>query len=141
MLATGLDAVNGRTDEPIVRQALADVYTRERILKFLGMRTQTVIMHKRGTPPDPSVIKNFFTQSLSKRVELAVELEGAAGMLAGADAMQDGFWQKQCMAQFSSRIGGGTNEVHRNMIGERALGLPAEPRNDKDVSWRDMPKS
>ena len=57
------------------------------------------------------------------------DLEGAAGMLAGADAPQDGFWQMQVMGQFSSRIGGGTNEVHRNMIGERALGLPAEPRD------------
>jgi alkylation response protein AidB-like acyl-CoA dehydrogenase len=131
----------GRTDEPLVRQALADVYTRERILKFLGMRMQTAIMHKRGTPPDPSVLKNFFTQSLSKRVELAVDLEGAGGMLAEADAIQDGFWQKQCMAQFSSRIGGGTNEVHRNMIGERALGLPAEPRADKDISWRESTRS
>lgn len=131
----------GRTGEPLVRQALADVYSRERILKFLGMRTQTVIMHKRGSAPDPSVIKNFFTQSLSKRVELAVDLEGAAGMLAGTDAIQDGFWQMQCMAQFSSRIGGGTNEVHRNMIGERALGLPAEARADKDLPWRDIPKS
>jgi alkylation response protein AidB-like acyl-CoA dehydrogenase len=130
-----------RTDEPIVRQALADVYTRERILKFLGMRMQTAIMHKRGTPPDPSVLKNFFTQSLSKRVELAVELEGAGGMLADGDAIQDGFWQKQCMAQFSSRIGGGTNEVHRNMIGERALGLPPEPRADKDVPWRESTRS
>jgi alkylation response protein AidB-like acyl-CoA dehydrogenase len=131
----------GRTDEPLVRQRLADVYTRERILKFLGMRMQTAIMHKRGTPPDPSVLKNFFTQSLSKRVELAVELEGAGGMLADKDAIQDGFWQKQCMAQFSSRIGGGTNEVHRNMIGERALGLPPEPRGDKDVSWRESARS
>jgi len=131
----------GRTGEPLVRQALADVYSRERILKFLGMRTQTVIMHKRGNAPDPSVIKNFFTQSLSKRVELAVDLEGAAGMLAGTDAIQDGFWQMQCMAQFSSRIGGGTNEVHRNMIGERALGLPAEARADKDLPWREIPKS
>jgi hypothetical protein len=62
-------------------------------------------------------------------------------MLAGADAIQDGFWQKQCMAQFSSRIGGGTSEVHKNMIGERALGLPREPRADKDVPWKDLPKS
>jgi len=131
----------GRTDEPLVRQALADVYSRERILKFLGMRMQTAIMHKRGTPPDPSVLKNFFTQSLSKRVELAVDLEGAGGMLADGDAIQDGFWQKQCMAQFSSRIGGGTNEVHRNMIGERALGLPPEPRTDKDVPWRESARS
>ena len=139
--ATATARQMGRTDEPMVRQALADVYTRERILKFLGMRMQTAIMHKRGTPPDPSVLKNFFTQSLSKRVELAVELEGAGGMLADKDAIQDGFWQKQCMAQFSSRIGGGTNEVHRNMIGERALGLPAEPRTDKDQPWRETTRS
>jgi acyl-CoA dehydrogenase len=131
----------GRTDDPVVRQELADVYTRERIQRFLGMRMQTAIMHKRGTPPDPSVMKNFFTQSLSKRVELAVTLQGPAGMLAGGSAIQDGFWQKQCISQFSSRIGGGTNEVHRNMIGERALGLPPEPREDKDVPWRDLRKS
>ena len=68
-------------------------------------------------------------------------IKGAAGMLAGADAPQDGFWQMQVMGQFGSRIGGGTNEVHRNMIGERALGLPAEPRSDKDVPWRDLARS
>jgi alkylation response protein AidB-like acyl-CoA dehydrogenase len=127
----------GRTDEPVIRQRLADVYARERILKFLSMRMQTAVMHRRGTPPDPSVLKCFFTESLTRRVELAVELEGPAGMLAGADAPQDGFWQRQCMGQFAARIGGGTNEVHRNMIGERALGLPAEARIDKNVSWRD----
>jgi alkylation response protein AidB-like acyl-CoA dehydrogenase len=131
----------GRTHEPIVRQGLADVYIRERILRFHQMRMQTVMLHGRGLPVDPSVLKNFFTQSLSRRVELAVGLEGAAGMLAGADAPQDGFWQKQVLAQFASRIGGGTNEVHRTMIGERALGLPPEPRTDKDVPWRDLPRS
>ena len=131
----------GRTDDPVVRQGLADVYIRERILKFHAMRMQTAIMHRRGTPPDPSVMKNFFTQSLAKRVELAVGLEGAGGMLAGRDAIQDGFWQKQVLAQYASRIGGGTNEVHRNMIGERALGLPAEPRDDKDVPWRELRKT
>jgi acyl-CoA dehydrogenase len=87
------------------------------------------------------VLKNAFTTALSRRVELAVELEGAAGMLADGDAPQDGFWQRQVIGQFSSRIGGGTNEVHRNMIGERALGLPPEPRTDKDVSWRDTVRS
>jgi acyl-CoA dehydrogenase len=131
----------GRTADPVVRQRLADVYTRERILLFLQWRMQTAIMSGRGQPPDPSVLKNAFTSALSRRVELAVELEGAAGMLAGPDAPQDGFWQMQVMGQFSSRIGGGTNEVHRNMIGERALGLPAEPRSDKDVPWRDLPRS
>jgi alkylation response protein AidB-like acyl-CoA dehydrogenase len=130
-----------RTDDPIVRQALADVYARERILKFHGMRMQTAVLHKKGIPPDPSVLKNYFVQSLSQRVELALTIEGAGGMLAGTDAIQDGFWQKQCMNQFSSRIGGGTSEVHKNMIGERALGLPPEPRTDKTVPWKDLPRS
>ena len=136
-----LARASGRTGDQLVRQRLAEVYTRERILTFLQWRMQTAIMHKRGTPPDPSVLKNAFTGALSQRVELAVGLEGAAGMLAGDDAPQGGFWQMQLMGQFSSRIGGGTNEVHRNMIGERALGLPAEPRTDKDVPWRDLPRS
>jgi alkylation response protein AidB-like acyl-CoA dehydrogenase len=136
-----LARAQGRTHEPLVRQELARVYTNERIQRFLGMRMQTAVMHKRGTPPDPSVMKNFFAGSLSLRTELAVMLEGAAGMLAGADAPQDGFWQRQFVGQFSARIGGGTNEVHRNMIGERALGLPPEPRADKDVPWRSLPRS
>jgi alkylation response protein AidB-like acyl-CoA dehydrogenase len=105
------------------------------------MRMQTAVLHKKGIPPDPSVLKNFFARSLSHRVELALTIQGTAGMLAGDDAVQDGFWQKQCMAQFASRIGGGTSEVHKNMIGERALGLPREPRSDKDVPWKDLPKS
>jgi alkylation response protein AidB-like acyl-CoA dehydrogenase len=128
-----------RTDEPIVRQALAEVYTRERILKFHQMRMQTFVMHRRGMPVDPSVLKNFFVRALSQRVELALNLEGSHGMLAGDDALQDGFWQQQCMAQFASRIGGGTSEVHKNMIGERALGLPAEPRPDKALPWNTTP--
>ncbi len=131
----------GRTDDPIIRQGLADIFTRERILKFHAMRMQTAVMHRRGTPPDPSVLKNFFTESLARRVDLAIALEGASGMLAGRDGVQDGFWQRQHMAQFSSRIGGGTNEVHRNMLGERALGLPAEPRDDKDQPWKDLRRS
>jgi alkylation response protein AidB-like acyl-CoA dehydrogenase len=131
----------GRTGDPLARQALADVYAWERILRFHQMRMQTVVMHGRGIPVDPSVLKNSFTAALSRRVELAVGLEGADGMLAGADAPQGGFWQKQVMGQFSSRIGGGTNEVHRNMIGERALGLPPEPRDDKARPWKDLPRS
>jgi alkylation response protein AidB-like acyl-CoA dehydrogenase len=137
----GLARECGRCDEPVIRQRLVDVYVRQRIMEFLRYRMQTAIMHQRGVPPDPSVLKNFFTQSLSRRVELATDLEGAVGMLADHDAPQDGFWQMQVMAQFSSRIGGGTNEVHKNMIGERALGLPPEARADKDISWRELPKS
>jgi hypothetical protein len=45
------------------------------------------------------------------------------------------------MAQIASRKAGGTTEVHRNMIGERAHGMPPEPRADKDLPWKDLPRS
>jgi alkylation response protein AidB-like acyl-CoA dehydrogenase len=129
--------VNG---DLVIRQRLADVWMRERIIRFLGWRMQTAILHKNIRPPDPSVLKNFFVQSLSQRTELAVDLQGAQGMLL-TDAPEDGFWQLQVMAQFKSRIGGGTSEVHRNMIGERALGLPREPDQWHDQPWSSTPRS
>jgi acyl-CoA dehydrogenase len=139
--ATGFAAVLntarrlGRTDDPIVRQELAKVMTNELIVKWMGWRTQTAVMTgRRELALHGSLLKNFFTRSLAHRVDLAVELEGAEGML-WHDAEGDGFWQYQCLNQFASRIGGGTEEVHRNNLGEQALGLPREPTTDRDVPW------
>ncbi|MHB1138755.1 MAG: acyl-CoA dehydrogenase family protein [Microthrixaceae bacterium] len=125
----------GRTDDPIVRQELAKVWSNELILKWMGWRTQTAVMTGRyELALHGSLLKNFFTRSLSLRVNLAVDLEGPEGML-WHDAEGDGFWQYQCLNQFASRIGGGTEEVHRNNLGEQALGLPREPSTDRDTPW------
>jgi alkylation response protein AidB-like acyl-CoA dehydrogenase len=59
-------------------------------------------------------------------------------MLYDDDAIQHGYWQQQFLGQWSSRIGGGTEQIQRNVIGERVLGLPREPRVDKDVAFRDL---
>ncbi len=130
----------GATDDPLIRRRLADVYLRERILKFMGMRMQTAILHRNIRPPDPSVLKNFFAESWARRANLAVDLQGATGMLLG-DAPQDGFWQLQCMAQYKTSIGGGTTEVQKNNIGERALKLPREPNEWHDRPWSETPRS
>jgi len=87
-----------------------------------------------------SLLKNFFTRSLKRRVELGLDLEGPEGMLDD-DAEGNGFWQYQCLNQFASRIGGGTEEVHRNNLGEQALGLPREPSADRDVPWNQTVRS
>ena len=131
----------GRTDDPVIRQRLADVYARERMLDFLGMRMQTFVMHGRGSPPDPSVLKNFTTQANAIKADLGLDLQLAGGMLGKKDAAEAGLWQNFVVSQFSSRIGGGTNEVHRNMIAERALGLPREAQIDKGLPWRDSVKA
>ncbi|MCB1257085.1 MAG: acyl-CoA dehydrogenase family protein [Microthrixaceae bacterium] len=127
----------GRIEDPIVRDALARVYSNELILKWMGWRTQTAVMTGRlELALHGSLLKNFFTRSLSHRVGLAVDLEGAEGMLSH-DAEGDGFWQYQLLNQFASRIGGGTEEVHRNNLGEQALELPKEPSVDRDLPWNE----
>ena len=137
----GLARKYGRTEDPEIRLRLADSYARERMLQLLGLRMQSFILNGRGNPPDPSVMKNFMVQAAEKRYDLALEIEGADGMLDKADAPQNGFWQSVHMGQFGSRIGGGTTEVHRNMIAERALGLPRDVSPDKDLPWKEILKA
>jgi len=49
-------------------------------------------------------------------------------------------WHEHVLGAPGYRIAGGSDEVQRNIIGERVLGLPPEPRVDKDVAWRDVPR-
>jgi alkylation response protein AidB-like acyl-CoA dehydrogenase len=131
----------GRTDDPVVRQGLAQVYSDELILRWMGWRTQTAVMTGRyELMLHGSLLKNFFTRSLTRRVGLGLDVEGPEGMLDD-DAEGNGFWQYQCLNQFASRIGGGTEEVHRNNLGEQVLGLPREPSTDRDVPWNQTVRS
>ena len=87
---------------------------------------------------DASAVKVAWSESRARKDLTALAALGPAGLLAATDAPADGYWQTQVLDRFWATIGGGTNEVHRTMIGERALGLPPEPRVDKDVPWRDQ---
>jgi len=125
----------GLADDQVVRQRLAGVYTDELVLRWMGWRTQTAVMQGRlDLALHGSLLKNCFTRSFRRKVALAVDVEGAEGMLWD-DAEGRGFWQYQFLNQFASRIGGGTDEVHRNNLAEQVLGLPREPGTDRDVPW------
>ncbi len=62
-------------------------------------------------------------------------------MLYSQDAFEDGFWQQMFLGQWGIRIGGGTEQVQRNILGERVLGLPPESRPDKTDAFKDVPKN
>jgi alkylation response protein AidB-like acyl-CoA dehydrogenase len=131
----------GRTDDPVVRQLLADAFIRFEILKYLGARAQAAIRHGRMPGPESSVLKLAVSHHVARNGDLGLAIEGAAGMLIGADASQNGLWQQQFLGQWGVRIGGGTEQVQRNVLGERVLGLPGEPRPDKTLPFRDLPAS
>lgn len=127
----------GRSADPVVRQGLAQAYTRAELLKFMGYSMRTSL--GRGEMPGAvaSVMKLFFARHWAATTGLAVGIQGAAGMLWGDSASNDGLWQQAFCSQYAIRIGGGTDEIQGNVIGERVLGLPREPALDRDLPWRE----
>ena len=83
-------------------------------------------------------MKLFVSQHLARTGDLICAIEGMAATLAGADSPDDGFWLGQFLNQWASRLGGGTDQIQRNIIGERVLGLPGEPRVDKTLPFNEL---
>jgi alkylation response protein AidB-like acyl-CoA dehydrogenase len=125
--------------DPLVRQGLAASWSRAEIMRYLGFRSRT--RASQGLPPGPeaSVRKVFAAWNLKRNGELAMQIQGAAGMLAHDDVLVDDRWQLSFLGAPSIRIAGGSDEIQRNVMGERVLGLPPEPRVDKDRPFRDLP--
>ena len=117
----------GVTSDPTVRQELADLYIGFEIVKYLGWRQMTAM--SRGVEPGPesSVAKLGLSLRLGQMGDLIMRVRGAGGTVKSEDphvAHLDSLF----IGQWSSRIGGGTEQVQRNIIGERLLGLPRDPR-------------
>jgi alkylation response protein AidB-like acyl-CoA dehydrogenase len=127
-----------RTGDPVLRQRLADAYIRFEIVKYLGRRAQAARRNGAAVGAEASVLKLAVSQNVALNGDLALALEGATAMLLHEDAPYGGFWQQQFLNQWGTRIGGGTEQVQRNVIGERVLGLPPEPRPDKRVPFREL---
>ncbi len=130
---------SGTNADPRMRQELARSYTRLQLIKWLGWRARS--RKDQGLGPEASVLKLAASRRLEADGNLVLGLQGAPAMLSDGDAVSDGYWQQQFLMQWSSRLGGGTEQVQRNVIGERVLGLPGEPRVDKDLPFRELPTS
>jgi alkylation response protein AidB-like acyl-CoA dehydrogenase len=130
-----LARTRGRAGDPLVRQRLADLYIRSRVQRFVGMRSLTAASKGRMPGPEGSIGKLAGAGLTTALGELAVEL-GGAGAVARADATYR--WHDVLLVAPAAHIAGGSDEVMRNIIGERVLGLPGEPRVDKGVAWREV---
>jgi alkylation response protein AidB-like acyl-CoA dehydrogenase len=123
----------GKTNDPLVRQRLADIYARRTVLDVLNARIQQKLLSGRIPEAEGSVIKILMAQLGTATATTAIELLGADGTLAASQ----GSPQQRFLGMASLHIGGGTDEVQRNAIAERVLGLPREPRPDKEVPFKE----
>jgi alkylation response protein AidB-like acyl-CoA dehydrogenase len=128
-----------RTDDPIVRQGLADAYAREQMLRLLGDRILTAVRRREKPPIDPSILKLYATYSKIRSGDLAAEIAGAHAMLASDDISR---WVGvEVIGRYGISIGGGTTEVQLNNLAERSLGLPKEPSDHRDKPWSALLRS
>jgi alkylation response protein AidB-like acyl-CoA dehydrogenase len=90
--------------------------------------------------PGPEVSTGkLITSSLGRQArDLSLGNEGPHGMLMGEDAPERGRFQQMALRIQSGSIAGGTDEIQRNIIGERVLGLPREPQIDRDTPFREL---
>jgi alkylation response protein AidB-like acyl-CoA dehydrogenase len=124
------------------------------VVRLTTLRAQE--MRERGTPgPEGSVIKLAWTETVQRTWELCVDLSGPAGGLVDhydfvrPDVMGNGVLDdrddipvaKGFLTVRGATIGGGTSQVGRNVLAERVLGLPPEPRTDKSVPWSKVPRN
>ncbi len=98
------------------------------ITRFLGYRVQTSLSQGIEPGPESSVLKLHISRQYGEGGDLMMELSGAGGMLWEHDAPFDGWFSELFLSQWAPRIGGGTDQVQRNIVGERVLGLPKEPK-------------
>jgi alkylation response protein AidB-like acyl-CoA dehydrogenase len=134
----GLARWLGRSKDPIIRQKLASVYIHQRLQSFSRARVQASAESGRPPGPEGSTGKLAWVQGLTEIGSVAADLLGSR-ITADTGEWGTFAWSDHLLGAPGYRIAGGSDEIQRNIIGERVLGLPGEPRADRGP-WRNIPR-
>ena len=143
---------NGRWDDLVLRDRLVRLLIEERILGMTNQRIQSAERSGRLLGPEASITKLFQSTLFQRVANAALDGQGMAALAKigerpsdggdGGDAeVQDRDCQYRFLSSRSQTILGGTSEIQRNIIGERALGLQKEPDPWKGQPWREIPRN
>jgi alkylation response protein AidB-like acyl-CoA dehydrogenase len=132
-----------------LRDRLISSWIRCEVFSMTNQRASQV--RRSGTPgPEGSVGKLAYAEENQRVYDLCVDLLGADGMLFPSGypmirpdlvGMNNPDARKMFLRVRANSIEGGTSEVMRNILSERVLGLPGDVRNDKELAWKDVPRS
>ncbi len=143
----------GMIHDASFRQDLMKLHTLHEVGRMLTMRVKAEKAAGRDIPAAPNIGKLSMSEIMRKSRDLGLRVAGPNGMLhpytseqraaneaAGVPALTPAITELALFAQ-GPPIYGGTDQVQRNILGERVLGLPKEPNNDRTLSWADQPKN
>jgi alkylation response protein AidB-like acyl-CoA dehydrogenase len=127
---TRASARRGRNADPVARQRLAQVWMDVELFRLHNTRTLARLANGEEIGGESSLVKLFWADMSQRLADTAVAVLGPDALLTADDelAVDRGRWAHQLLASRANSIQGGTSEIQRNIIGERLLGLPREPR-------------
>src|SRR5262249_9771197 len=114
------------TQDPVIRQKLAQLWIDTEVFKYTGARAITKLLKGELPGPGASAGKMMWVDGHQQLQELAIEIQGPYAQLGrgSAWAVDGGVWQHSFLRSRANSIEGGTTEIQKNIIGERVLGLP-----------------
>jgi alkylation response protein AidB-like acyl-CoA dehydrogenase len=136
--------------EALLRDRVTQCYIENELLRLTSQRARSA--QRSGNPGPEGSVSKLAQAEINKRLwETAIDVMGADGLCfeEGYELRQvaehgdtpEALAQYQFLRSRANSIEGGTSEIMRNILGERVLGLPGEPRVDKNVPWKDVPRS
>ena len=131
----------GAIGDPVVRQEIAKLLTLSKTAEWTARRARAA--QAQGRPPGPEGSLGKLAASHVARAAAHVHtiITGADAMLTGEDGPMGGLIAEILISVPAVSIAGGTDEIQRNIISERVLRMPKEPRTDDDRPFRDVPKN
>lgn len=126
---------NGVRMDGATRDEMARLFTWVKALELLNARCVTKLSRGEIPTAESSVMKLALARIVSKGTELGVRLLGPEGLL------RTGTWQHQWLFAPAFHIAGGTDEIQKNVVAERVLGLPVEDRSDRETPFEDLSRS
>ena len=128
----------GVQNDPLIRQRIAAAITFERATGWNKERARSARAAGKAPGPEGSLAKLSGTELARLAAGIHADMAGAHAMLSGPDSLLDGVISEVIVSVPAGSIAGGTDEIQRNLVGERVLGLPREPGVDVGVPFEQV---
>ena len=125
----------------MVRQEIAKLLTISKAAEWTARRARAAQVQGRPQGPEGSLGKLVSSHVARAAARVHTLISGADAMLSGEDGPMNGLIAEILLSVPAGSIAGGTDEIQRNIIAERVLQMPKEPRTDNDRPFRDVPRN